>query len=516
MPTADFVLPQPELRTRRISGSTEWLITLPVVILITVVSTIAMLVCASPELWYDEADYSNNIVHGWRYLWSEFLYPRHWHGPLSIYLAKLGHTVLPASFGPIEFRLRFFDALVASLGIGLMYWMLRSCFGASRSAALVGPGLLVFSVCRLEETDVIGPHSLVLACTLAMLGLGYKWRDRPGWQSALALGAILGFGGLAMTYVIPVALCWAVAVALAGRNWFVWKNSEIRITQWLLPMAMVAGLILLAFWPPSVIHHQLYSDFKFFVKYPHHPTLVNGKIYEITPLWAVIWWLAYLDSPILLVSVAVLSIAAWRIVRTRCLPAKELYLGIWIAFLLGTAITAHIAGARNLLQLIGVLCFAAGALFDDLFGYARGSIRPIAAAAILAIACLNLIHLATDSNYIPYPATAGYREFLRQNPNRIAEHAKAIVYGLPVLHLYAREDHESVAWDAEEAIWTTKTWPKIGADVKYVLMPTLYDRFPPEQPMRAIVADHWNKVWTYKMDRVWDLDLFENPSFGTR
>ncbi len=427
-----------------------------------------------------------------------------------MYLAKLGYLIFPAGAASIEFRVRFFDAAVASLLIGLMYLMLRRCFETSRAAAILGCGLLVFSVCRLDETDVIGPHSLFLGCTLAMLALGYKWREQPGWPAALALGAVLGYGGMAMTYVIPVALCWAVAVTVAGRGWFSWDGSNFRITQWIVPMALVAGSILLVCWPPSIIHHQLLRDFKFYLKYPYHPTIVNGKIYMVTPRWAVVWWMVNYDPPIAAVSATVLGIAAWKCWRQRRVEPRELYLGVWIAFLLATALTAHIAGYRNLLQLIGVLCFAAAALFDDVFPAAG---RAAVSALIVAIACLNLIRLQTSPNYIPYPATAGYREFVQQNQDRIAEHAKAIVYGIPILQLYAREENKRIAWDTEEAPWMVPGVPEAGSDVKYMLMPSLYDRFPPDHPMRSVVEAHWKKVWTYRMPKVWDLSLYENPGY---
>ena len=71
---------------------------------------------------------------------------------------------------------------------------------------------------RLEETNIIGPHHLMLACTLAIVGLGYQWRDRPTVQAAIGLGAVIAFGALSMTYVIPATLCWAVAAAWPAEN----------------------------------------------------------------------------------------------------------------------------------------------------------------------------------------------------------------------------------------------------------------------------------------------------------
>jgi 4-amino-4-deoxy-L-arabinose transferase-like glycosyltransferase len=176
---------------------------------------------ASPELIWDEADYVSGATSSWVHLWDKFEYPRHNHGPMAIYLAKLGQEILPVG-ASIEFRVRFFEALVGSFAVAFLYWALRYFFQTSRGAALSGSGLLLFSVIRLQETNVIGPHHLMLFCTLAIVVLGYHWRKHPTLRAALSLGIVIGFGALSMTYVIPAVVCWTMAVALAGREWVKW------------------------------------------------------------------------------------------------------------------------------------------------------------------------------------------------------------------------------------------------------------------------------------------------------
>src|SRR5262249_8213712 len=209
--------------------SSERLITLSAVTIITLASTVLMLLC-TPEFSWDEADYLVSTAHNWGFLWGESGYVRHGHGPLAIYLAKLGQQVLPAAAGSLEGRLRFFEALVSSVAVGLLYLALRRPFRTSHAAALAGSSLLLFSVIRLEETNVIGPHHLMLACTLAMITLGYQWRDKPTLQAAIGLGVVVGFGALSMTYVIPTALCWAVAVSLAGKEWIAWDRTHLKVS----------------------------------------------------------------------------------------------------------------------------------------------------------------------------------------------------------------------------------------------------------------------------------------------
>src|SRR5262249_2486181 len=134
---------------------------------------------------------------------------------------------------------------------------------------------LLFSVIRLEETNVIGPHHLMLACTLAMITLGYQWRNKPTLQAAIGLGAVMGFGALSMTYVIPTALCWAVAVSLAGTEWMAWDGTHLKVS-WSIPIILVtAAMVVVALWPPGVLQDVVVlRDFRGYLRFGHPPTLV--------------------------------------------------------------------------------------------------------------------------------------------------------------------------------------------------------------------------------------------------
>lgn len=200
---------------RNAHGPSERTLSLCIAVILTLASTALMLGFASPDFLCDEADYANaGLANSWRVLWSTADYRRHGHGPMAIYLVKLGQQLLPANALSLENRLRFFPALVGSIGIGLLYLILRHVFRTSRAAALVGSGMLLFSVIRLGETNVIGPHHLMLVCTLAIAGVGYHYKSSATLRAGVTMGFILGFGALAMTYVIPAALCWFLAVGL--------------------------------------------------------------------------------------------------------------------------------------------------------------------------------------------------------------------------------------------------------------------------------------------------------------
>jgi hypothetical protein len=491
--------------------SSERLIDLSVIAIITLASMVLMLLCASPELSWDEADYASNAAYPWRFLWSGFTYYRHGHGPMAIYLAKLGQEVFPAGAMSLENRSRFLVALVGSMAIGFLYWTLRHSFRTSRPAALVGSGLLLFSVIRLEETNVIGPHHLMLACTLAIVGLGYQWRHTPTLHAAIGLGAVMAFGALSMIYVVPATLFWAVAVTVAGSGWIMWDRTHLKVS-WSIPiMITTAAIIVAALWPPAVLKHILVGDFRLYLHFSNHPTLVGDRIFEVTPRWAAAYWLAHLDAPILVFSISIILTALSKAFRNGRLSSKHAYQAVFLALFLATALTAHMAGARNLLQFIGVLCLASGALFDEALGHNPRLIR-FGLAATMILAALNLIWLSRNSNYTPYLATDGYRSFLNENENRLREKSRALVYGAPVLKFYARQNGTSLAWDLGEVPWTTRADAPLGADVKYVLMPAfIYNYMPPEQPMRRIVAEHWKVAWSFKVAHVWELRLYEKP-----
>jgi hypothetical protein len=492
------------------SASSEQLITASVIAILTVASLVLMLWCASPEFSWDEAVYVANTNSPWSYLWRTFSYTRHSHGPMAIYLAKLGQE-LPTSVGSLESRSRFFVALVGSLATGMLYWMLRRFFRTSRLAALVGSSLLLFSVIRLEETNVIGPHHLMLACTLAVVALGYHWRDAPTLRAAVGLGAVFAFGAVSMTYVIPAALCWAIGVALAGVGWITLDRTHLKVS-WSIPlMLLIAAIIAVALWPPSVLHRMIINDFRVYLKYPAHPTLVGDRIFERTPRWAVIYWLAHLDAPILVFPVSVIVLASWNAFRNGRFSPKHVYLAVCLMFFLATALAAHMAGARNTLQFVALLCLATGAQFDEALEHRRHLV-PFAATAVIALAAVNLIWHSQSHGYTPSLATTGYRAFLQQDENDFRQKAKALVYGLPVLAFYAQQNGGSMTWDACEVPWTTRADAPLLPEVKYVLMPAfVYNYMPAEQPMRRIVAEHWNIAWSFKAGHAWELRLYEKP-----
>lgn len=478
------------------------------VVVSAAVSCIVMLLYTSPELSWDEADYAKNAFYSWRNLWGRFDYDFHSHGPMMIYLARLGNELLRLPLS-IEFRLRFFIVLVSSLGVGSLYWVFRRCFKASRWASLVGTALLEFSVIRVKETNIIGPHSLMLCCTVLLGGLGWQWYRRDRVCAIVGLGTVIGFGALSMTYIIPTTLCWMTAVTLAGGLWISWDRKQLKLSWSLFSVLVVAAAIVLVLWPPGILHLRIPAGFWRFLSYSHHATLVGQHIVEVTPHSAALYWLSTLDLPILVSSGVVIFLGLGRAYVSHRWSSKHTYLIVYVCFFLFTMLAAHLAGPRNLLQLIGVLCLATGALFDEAFG-APIRFAGMVAPAIIVVAALNLFWVSR--NYTPSLSAAGYEAFLRENGTRLNDHATAFVAGVPILQFYTRQTGIPLAWNLHELPWTTNVDSAFLAGAKYVLAPAIYDYMPDGQPMRSVVAKKWKVVWSHKVDNVWELRLYQNPS----
>lgn len=491
----------------------ERVLTFGVVAVITILSTVLTLWCASPEFLFDEADYATAAMsNSWKTLWGTFDYRNHPHGPMMIYLAKLGNEVLPGGMGSLETRLRFFNALAGSLGIGLVYWILRDLFGTSRAAALVGAGLLMFSVVRLGETNVIGPHYLMLLSTILITGLGFHWRNTPTIKAGIALGLVIGFGALAMTYVIPATLCWVLAVTLAGKGWLEVDRTKVALSWSFLVLIATAILLLLVLWPPAILHLKFLRDFLWYVQISGIATLIDHQFVENAPRSAFFYWMIHLEAPTLMVSTIVIIAGLWRVWNRQQLSLKHAYLAVFLLFFLGTALSAPAAGARNLLQLLGVLSIVTGAFFDDAVAY-RPKLAWSGAASAWILAALNLLWLWQNPGYKRFTAVDGYRAFLRENQNRASEDAKAIAFNTHALQLYAHETGLPLHWNLQEMRWNIHSDVPPPDDVKYVLIPEFVsDCMPPDQAMRR-VAGRWRVVWSHKTGHLWELRLYENPQW---
>ena len=157
----------------------------------------------------------------------------------------------------------------------------------------------------------------------------------------------MAFGAVSTTYVIPAALCWAMAVSLAGKGWIAWDRTHVKIS-WYFPLALATSVIVaVALWPSDLQRIFLKDFLLYLATFKVMPTLVGDRIFEVTPRWAAAYWLAHLDAPILVTSISIISIALWKAFRNGQLSSKHAYLLIFLTFFLATALTAHLAGLET-------------------------------------------------------------------------------------------------------------------------------------------------------------------------
>jgi hypothetical protein len=339
--------------------------------------------------------------------------------------------------------------------------------------------------------------------------LGYRWRNTVNLWTAIVLGSIFGFAGLTMTYVIPLAVCWGMSIIVGGGTWMQFEWRELKVSWFVFIMIAAAGIVEILLWPPSIMKLALKSDFMYYLHFGAHPTLVGNQIFERTPRVAFLYWLACLDAPILICSIATFSLRIWGTLRAGAVTTKHLYLASSLIVLFAVALSAHMAGSRNLLQFIGVLCLAIGALLDEYFT-ARPWLLRWAAAAVMILSVVNLAVLSLDPHRTPYLATNGYKAFVEENRNLLGQTASAIVYGSPVLKFYAEQSQVRVAWNVAEMPWTTRPDVLLPVKAKYALISELgYRYMPVVQPVRRVIDSAWKVIWSFKTKRSWGLRLYE-------
>jgi hypothetical protein len=445
------------------------------------------------------------------FLWSTSWYIRHAHGPLAIYLAKIGQITLPTFASSPEFCLRFPLVLFGSLSIGITYWGIRHTFGGSRFGALAGAILLLFSVIRLQDTNVIGPHYPMLTVVVLVMTLGYRWRDVATIGTASVLGLIFGVAIVTMTYAIPLAIAWILSITVAGGSWIKLDRIQVKISWSLFWVFAIAIIVAAVLWPPSLFQQATISDFSYLAHYRYHPTLVGTHIFEQTPKIALLYWLTHLELPTLITSIIIVPLFVLRQFKQKSLAAKGRYLVCFTSVLLAVVVTAYIAGARNLLQLLGALCLTLGAFFDDAFEN-QLTLLKVGAAGVLVGCVTNLSVLSRDSDWIPYLANDGYQAFVEQNGKRLGEHVTAIVYGTPILNFYAYVHKTAIHWNVTELPWTTLADAQLPRGTQYALVSEIiYRCMPPDQPVRRIICDHWKLIWSFKSNHSWGLRLYEKP-----
>jgi hypothetical protein len=488
--------------------------TLAIALILTLAATWLSLELTSPELSWDEADYALTAPDTWRRISQS---TPHYHGPVIPYLVQAGRSLARvAGKGRVEDRLRFFFALAGGASIGVVYWGMREGIGLSRVAAWVAAWLLLASGIRLRETNLIGPHYPFLLCTVGVFFLGYRYRRKLSRWGSACLGVAFGGAGATMAYVFPLIVAWAAA--MLGSRWFVLGKRGLLL-RWPVLVALGVGAVTIsALWPASLWHFSIFTNLDFYMQYADrgHPTLVGETIYGKPPRMAYALWLWTKELPLLLLSVAAAGWGFWRrwSKREEAPGHRELagYYWRFSAVLLGTALVAHIAGPRNLLFVVAMLCIGVGVWADRWVGGSRARAAVLGAFVTLGT-CAYLRYLEEEPK--PALSVGSYREFLDQNAPLTQKQLAATIEGLPILEFYAKDRGKLLSWKAADLPAHPNASAPLAEGTSVILISEWNYRFLPENhPVRAELRRGWKEIWKGKGERQWPLLCFVKTGVG--
>lgn len=485
----------------------ETYITAVAVFLLVLASTILSLRLTSPQLSWDEADYALAAQGEWRTLPYT---TSHGHGPLMLYLIKLSAAV-PRWLPSIEDQSRLLLALMGACAVGVTYWGLRHVFATSRLGALSGANLLMLSVIRIRETNIIGPHYPFLLWTVLVCILSYRWRYTPTIPAALVLGTVFGLAASTMVYCIPLAFCWGAAMVVIRAPWLAYDRAHLRIPWMTLLLGSTAVIVVSALWPPSVRDLDLLESLRFYLTYAKagHLTLVGDELLQKASSTAYVYWLWHLDAPILFFGLLGLARAAYRACRTRSVPIQHRLLLAFGGVLCATALAAHIAGPRNFLLVIGVVCLFVGATCDEWIQHSHWR-KVLCACLAITWPMLNLVTMRMQAQNIPELFWNGYQSFVEHNQWRLSQPDAAVIDGIPMVRYYAERSAVSVQWKMSGMPWELRPDTAIPPATKYALISELgYRYLPVEHPVRSVIDRHWSVVWSFKEPGTWGLRLYE-------
>lgn len=470
------------------------------------------LALTSPELSYDEAAYAAGLSLPWRDLWATDTYTRHEHGAWMIYLAKLGQVFLPAGWLSIETRLRLPGVLLGSLAPVVVWLITHRLLHRSTLAAWVAASLLLGSVIRLSETNIIGPNPSMLLWTLAVVGVGLVWREKRTLATTVALGGLLALAGVTMTYVFPLTTALTTALALSSLpTLFKDRRATLRTTVAVVGVGLVMGLGMTLLWPPSILQNSVWNSFVWFAttfRSRGQPTLLHGVVEERLGPSAYFDWLISLDLPLLLVGGLALGWTLWRATQRHYDNGVARYLLGFVLVLIGVAVSAHVAGSRNLLQVLGVVCVLVGLAFDPIvLGLTRH--RRLIAPVIIGLSVVNLAYQTWLPTRIPYLAVDGFATFVTSEGLRLAEPTPALVSGSPILRFYAAQAGQPIGWRITELPWSAEaTTAQLSSSQYALLTEFVYGFYPPSHPARRVIVETWDIVWEYKKPHTYGVRLY--------
>jgi len=480
-----------------------------VALVLVVISTVLSLKVAPAELSWDEADYTPTIRSSWSELMKVSNAELHYHGPMLMYLGVIG-TMLPESMGSLETRMRLPSALLCGLAIGAIYVGLRRVFATSEEAALLAALLLGLSIIRVQETNIIGPHYPMVLWVALVPILGFHWLGSSSTRSAIGMGLLFGMGAITMSYWLPLGLAWTVGV-LAATGFRFWLNrGQIQRTlKWSVIWSGAFLVVIVLLWPRKAIITNFFTYTSMSVH--GFPVVVGDRLLQHAGAGAFVYWLSHLDLPFLMGLCFAAAGMAIGVLTNRDARPRIRYLTGIAAVILLTACSAHIAGARNLLMFLVVVAIWIGVGFDLLFRRGRTA-GTIVAAGLIAAAIANVYWIRSDTGEIPYLYWGSYKKFVTENPELLNQTEAGIVDGVPILSFYARQASAPIRCKLHEMPWSTDPNKPVPETAKWALVSELCWRFlPKEAPIRRVVVDQWDPVWSSKEAGSRELRLYRRP-----
>ncbi len=351
---------------------------------------------AKGDLWYDEADYAiaaqSHIKHN---RWDTSpdanlpLYQvrlRHYHAPLTVYMAGLGMRGGNKS----ELALRTPFVFAGAITVGIVYLCGIPLFRGRREIALGCALMTLVTPMHLRASSHAIPGVFI---TLFLMGLlwtlmAFSVSKKPVW----AFGAVFFLAWLfVLTEIIfptLVAIALVFPFLVAKRKW----NTEEKRS---LLKALGAGLLFFLtlaaiLWPAGLLG----GAFRMLFHYTNihditYPVNIGMTVYNKAPKWAYLYWYLHDFKPYFLLYVAgALTLIGLIIAKRATRPMGVL--ALYTLLFLAVSHKAHIIGPEYLVHCLPMLTLLAG-----LFFYALTLVlKPLGGIAFLPI-CIYLFQWQT-------------------------------------------------------------------------------------------------------------------------
>ncbi len=343
------------------------------------------------DLWGDEADYAIASQSSFgNNRWDRSPDPkqpelqvrlRHYHAPLTVYLAGIGAREGDRS----ERSIRTPAVIAGALTVGVVYLCGIPLFGGRRELALGCALMTLVTPMHLRASSHALPWAYItlLLMTLLWTLLAFAESRRPVW----VFGSIVTLSGLFLLseFLFPTLLAVALAapVIFARRIWTKEQKREIgRAAGAGGGVLLLLGVLL---WPAGLLGGAFRMLFHYTgLRNIIYPVNIGNTIFNTAPKWAYFYWYYFDYKPYFcLYAAGTMVLIGLAVARRLTRPMGVL--AVYTLLFLGVAHKAHIIGPEYLVHCLPMLSLVSGFIF-----YGLSLVwRPAGGAAFLPI-CLYL------------------------------------------------------------------------------------------------------------------------------